>query len=112
MRYSLLVSAGPEERAGLTALHTAEALLRRGHDIHRVFFYRNGVHLASRSLTDSDSATGWQRLILDRDLPATVCVGAASRRGTADPAEGFTLGGLGDWAEALAGSEKVLSFGR
>ncbi|WP_111656633.1 sulfurtransferase complex subunit TusD [Isoalcanivorax indicus] len=128
MRYSLLVTAGPDSPAAATALHMAEALLQRGHPLFRVFFYRQGVLLASRlpvvSDGEQDLCAEWRALVAQHQLDAVVCIGAALRRGILDADEsrrhhrdadnlapGFTLGGLGLWAEAVAESDRVLSFG-
>lgn len=128
MRFSLLVTAGPHRPAAVTALHTVEAVLHSPHDLYRVFFYGEGVHLANR-LARRDADLGcvqrdWQRLVQARALPAVVCVGAALRRGVTDAAEsaraglggdnlapGFRLAGLGDWVDALMNSERVVHFG-
>ncbi|WP_101675696.1 sulfurtransferase complex subunit TusD [Alloalcanivorax mobilis] len=128
MRFSVLVTAGPQRPAALTGLRTVEAVLRSRHQLHCVFFYGEGVHLANRLARRDDDAVcvprDWQRLVETRALPAVVCVGAALRRGVTDAAEahraglhgdnlapGFRLAGLGDWVEALRGSERVVHFG-
>ena len=128
MRYSLLVTAGPDSPAAATALHMADALLQRGHDICRIFFYRQGVLLASSlpvmSADEPDLCAHWRTFVQQHRLDAVVCIGAALRRGILDTDEsrrhhrdaanlapGFTLGGLGLWAEAVATSDRVLSFG-
>lgn len=128
MRYSLLVTGGPDSSAARSALQTARAILGRGHSLYRVFFYRHGVALAS-ALTVSDADQRdlnhqWQTLIEEHRLDAVVCVGAALRRGVVDDAEaerhglragnlapGFTLSGLGQWADALVHSDRVMQFG-
>ena len=115
MRYSLLITAAPDEAAALTALHTARAVLDRGHALYRVFFYRDGVRLASVKSMD-ESAPSWQEFISQRGLDATVCSGASARRGLFeesryDLAPGFELAGLGQWVDALATSDRILCFG-
>ena len=115
MHYSLLITAAPDEPAALTALHTARAVLERGHELYRVFFYRNGVQLACLG-RDSSSADSWQQFVRDRALDATVCSGASARRGlfeqgSDDLAPGFDLAGLGQWVDALAASDRILCFG-
>lgn len=129
MQYSLLVTAGPDARAATTALRAAEAVLARGHRIFRIFFYRQGVLLASRlprvDDNEHDICAAWRAFIDKHQLDAVVCVSAALRRGVLDQGEAdrlgagagnlapeFTLSGLGQWAEATAISDRVLSFGR
>lgn len=128
MRYSLLVTGGPDSQAAHSALQTARAILARGHSLYRVFFYRQGVGLASR-LTVSDGDTAdinhqWQAFLGEHEVDAVVCVGAALRRGILDAsaahrhqrdadnlAATFTLSGLGQWADALIVSDRVMQFG-
>lgn len=121
MRYSLLVIAGPDSPAAASALNMAEALIARGHTLFRIFFYRQGVLLASRSRHAAadvaagvaDIGTRWQAFLRTHALEGEVCVGAAQRQGLEGDnlASGFTLAGLGVWAEAVANSDRVLSFG-
>ena len=128
MRYSLLVTAGPDSPAAATALKMAGALLQRGHTLFRIFFYRQGVLLASRfpvvSAGEIDLCAEWRAFIAEHDLDAVACIGAALRRGVTDAEEaqrhqrdgdnlapGIQLGGLGLWAEAVTESDRVLSFG-
>lgn len=115
MRYSLLITASPDEPAALTALHTTRAVLERGHELYRVFFYREGIRLACVD-PDNDGAGSWQALVREQGLDATVCSGASARRGlfeddTDNLAPGFELAGLGQWADALAASDRILCFG-
>ena len=128
MRFSILVTAGPQGPGALTALRTVEAVCRSQHDLHRVFFYGDGVHLANRLAArdgdDNRAQRAWQALVAGGEIPAAVCVGAALRRGVSDAAEahragldgdnlaeGFRLVGLGDWVEALMTSDRVVHFG-
>lgn len=115
MNYSLLVTAAPDEPAALTALKTAQAVLGRGHQLYRVFFYRDGIELACTDQA-GDGAVGWQRFVHEQGLDATVCSGASARRGlfekgTDNLAPGFELAGLGQWVDALAASDRILGFG-
>ncbi|MDX1804658.1 MAG: DsrE family protein, partial [Alcanivorax sp.] len=69
------------------------------------------------------AAQQWQALVHDHEVDACVCVGAAQRRGICDHklagqrqrhgnlAAGFTLAGLGQWADAQRQSERVIQFG-
>lgn len=110
MRYSLLINAGPETRASATALHCARAILSRGHSVFRLFFYRDGVtHATAADPVSRD----WQALILDHGIDAVVCVGAAQRRDieSKDVAQGFEVSGLGQLAEAMIESDRMMQFG-
>jgi len=123
MRFSLLVNAAADSAAALTALHTAQALLDTpDHQLHCLFVYRDAVHLANRHAWTGDgnqasTTQQWQYWLACHDVNAVVCVGAAQRRGIvatdADNtlADGFSLAGLGQWAEALINSDRVIQFG-
>ena len=119
MRFALLVNAAADSAAALTALHTAQALLGHSdHQLYRLFFYRDAVHLAHRHAWSADGAQAnaaqqWQQWLADNPLDAVVWVGAAQRRGVvADTlADGFSLAGLGQWADALIHSDRVIQFG-
>lgn len=128
MRFSVLVTAGPQGPGALTALRTVEAVCRSRHHLYRVFFYGEGVQLANRLAardgTDNRAQRAWQALVAGGGVPAAVCVGAALRRGVTDAAqarqagldgenlaEGFRLAGLGEWVDALMNSDRVVHFG-
>jgi len=119
MRFALLVNAAADSAAALTALDTAQALLAHPHfQLYRLFFYRDAVHLANRQAWSADgdranAAQQWQQWLEDNPVDAVVCVGAAQRRGVVPDtlADGFTLAGLGQWADALINSDRVIQFG-
>ena len=129
MRFSLLVMAAPDSPAALTALHTAQNLINHPeHSLYRLFFYGDGVLLANALAWRGDgkragAAQQWQAFVRDHEVDASVCVGAAQRRGVCDDklasprqchgnlAAGFTLAGLGQWADAQRQSERVIQFG-
>ena len=128
MQFGILISAAPDSAAALTALSTTNALLAHPeHQLYRLFFYRDGVLLADRYAAASDPAhpcARWQALIAEQQPLATVCIGAALRRGlfdqqqaerhqlpTGNLADGFQLSGLGDWVDTLNQSQRILQFG-
>lgn len=119
MRFALLVNAAADSTAALTALHTARALTAHpDHQLYRLFFYRDAVHLANRFAwrADGDQANAaqqWQQWLANNPVDAAVCVGAAQRRGVVPDtlADGFSLAGLGQWADALINSDRVIQFG-
>lgn len=110
MRYSLLVCAAPGQSAAQTALRTARAVIHAGHTLHRIFFFRDAVHLAA---PDSPGHGQWAQLILEHQVDALVCVTAAERRALtqATITPPWQVGGLGQWADALHHSDRVLEFG-
>lgn len=127
MRYSLLVTAGPDHQASLSALRTARALCSAGHVLHRVFLYREGVQLADGSRRcasgDPDVAADWGRLLDECAIDGVACIGTAQRYGILDEREGarlageaslrtpWRLAGLGEWVDAMIRSDRVLQFG-
>ncbi|MDY6890976.1 MAG: sulfurtransferase complex subunit TusD [Pseudomonadota bacterium] len=129
MKFTLVVHCAPYQGAAAdTALRFARALLAGGHELYRVFFYREGVHnasaLASPPRDEHSLPLAWQRLAQEYQLDLVVCVAAALRRGILDEneakrhekpaanlASGFELSGLGQLSEALIQSDRVLTFG-
>ena len=129
MIYSLLVTATPERsHASLTAARFAEAVLGRGHRIHRVFFLGegtlNGAASAVAAQDETDVRQLWQTLGKDHDLDLVLCISSALREGILDTAEaerhdkaaatahpGFTLSGLGQLVDAWTASDRVVTFG-
>lgn len=127
MNYTLLVTASPSTtRSGLTALRFARALLARGHRLPLVFFLDEGVHTgtdaASTPSDETDLLAGWAQLAGDK-TELVLCVSSALRRGLLDATaarredtvatvhSAFRLGGLGELVEALASSDRVVTFG-
>lgn len=129
MKFALLVTATPFSSEGAaTALRFAQAVLAGGHQIERVFFFRDGVHNASRyAIAPQDEANvpaQWQQFCRDHAIDAVVCVSAALKRGIVDAreaarhqlaagnmADGLQIGGLGVLTEALASADRVVTFG-
>ena len=129
LRYVLLISAAPQSgEAAKSALRFAEALLKMGHHIERLFFYGDGIMNAS-SLTvmpqdETNLPAAWNALIEENGLSSVVCVSSAIRRGIVDSAEArrhelpasscytsSAIGGLGQLIEALSNCDRTLSFG-
>lgn len=127
-RLALLVTAAPGTDAARHALRFADAALAAGHRLERVFFYRDGVGHANVLRTppqdEINELPGWQALAREHGTELIVCIAAALRRGVLDAdeaarqekpsqnlAEGFTLSGLGQLAEATLLADRVISFG-
>lgn len=129
MKFSIVVNEGPyTHQSSDTAYHFTRAALELGHEIHRVFFYHDGVHNGTRLTTppqdDRHIVNRWSQLACEHDLDLVVCVAAAQRRGIVDAAErirgdqdadniavGFRIGGLGQLIEAGIQSDRLISFG-
>lgn len=129
MIFSIVVHAPPysSEAAG-TALRFAQALLRKNHEIYRIFFFADGVHNASRltvvSQDENNLQDEWRQLIRANSLDATVCVSSAIKRGIIDAEQAdrhelegssmhseFEIAGLGQLIDAGLHSDRTISFG-
>jgi tRNA 2-thiouridine synthesizing protein D len=129
MKFTLVIHSAPYQSASAdTALRFARALLASGHELYRVFFYRDGVHnasaLASPPRDEHSLPLAWQQLAREHQLDLVVCIAAAVRRGVLDENEakryekpaanlapGFELSGLGQLSEALIQSDRIITFG-
>ena len=129
MKFGIVVSEGPyQHQAADSAYQFVTAAIAKGHEIHRVFFYHDGVHNATRLATPPQDerhiARRWSRLALQHDLDLVVCVAAAQRRGVLDAAQsarlgvdgdniadGFRIGGLGQLLETGLEADRVVVFG-
>lgn len=115
--------------APLSALRFARAALAAGHQIRRVFFYQEGVHLANGLVCPPQDEINltreWQQLAAEHQLELLVCVAAALKRGIVDQkeatrfglehhnlAEGFVLAGLGQLVDGMTQADRTLTFTR
>lgn len=118
----LLITSAPSSIHAWHALGLAQSLQAKG-EIFRVFFYQDGVQVANNlqwSPDDQRSLTQeWQKL----NIKLPVCVSAALARGITDAenaqrhhieshnlAEGFELVGLGELADAVSSSARLVQF--
>jgi tRNA 2-thiouridine synthesizing protein D len=129
MKFAILINEGPyTHQASDTAFHYAKAVLARGHEIFRVFFYHDGVNNATRLTTppqdDRNIVDRWSKLATGSELDMVVCVAAAQRRGIVDDGEmkrngkdatnlapGFRISGLGQLVEAGIQADRIVVFG-
>ncbi len=129
MKFSIVVNEGPyTHQASDSAYHFARAVLRRGHEIFRVFFYHDGVNNGTRLTTppqdDRHITNRWSELAREHNLDLVVCVAAAQRRGIVDAdeqkrnskdanniADGFRISGLGQLIEAGIQADRLVAFG-
>lgn len=129
MKYALAVYGAPgTSQAPQSALNFAKAVIARGHEIYRVFFYQDGVHVASTLTTppqdESNLSAQWQAFITEHNLDAVVCIAAALRRGIVDEteakryhlpaanlADNHELSGLGQLMDASQEADRLITFG-
>lgn len=129
MLISVLVLGAPfSSQSSYSAYRYTKAALESGHEIHRVFFYQDGIHSSSALATppqdEFDVYKAWQTLQSKYDLDCVTCIAAAARRGMINAeeakrhekaannlAKNFALSGLGQLVEATAKSERLITFG-
>ena len=86
MRFAIMVT-GPAygTQQASSALQFAHALLKEGHELSSVFFYREGVYnanlLTSPASDEYDLVRAWQQLNQQHGVTLNICVAAALRRG-------------------------------
>jgi tRNA 2-thiouridine synthesizing protein D len=129
MKFAILVNEGPyTHQASDTAYQFTKAVLAKGHEVFRVFFYHDGVNNATRLTTppqdDRNIVNRWSKLAEENNLDMVVCVAAAQRRGIVDEGEmkrngkdatnlapGFRISGLGQLIEAGIQADRLVVFG-
>ncbi len=129
MKFTIQINTGPyTHQASDTAYNFTRAALKAGHEIHRVFFYHDGVNNSSSYTVppqdDRNLQQLWSDLAEAHELDMVVCVAAAQRRGIMDESEskkhgkgnpniapGFQISGLGQLIEAGVQSDRLLVFG-
>ncbi len=118
MKFGILVNEGPyTHQASDSAYQFCKAALAKGHQIHRVFFYNDGVDNATRLTEppqdDRNVVSRWSKLAQEHSLDLVVCVAAALRRGIKDEilAPGFRISGLGQLIESGIQSDRMVVFG-
>jgi len=102
--------------------------LQAGHEIVRVFFYKDGIYHGFRYATPPDDEIqfnrDWSALAAEHQIDLVLCISAAQRRGLLcadearcqgklddDLAPGFRLAGLGQWLEAALLADRCIVFG-
>jgi len=129
MKFSIMINEGPyTHQASDSAYQFAKAVLEKGHEIFRIFFYHDGVNNATSLTTppqdDRNIVNRWSEFAQANNLDMVVCIAAAQRRGIVDPdemkrhgkeghnlAKGFRISGLGQLIEAGIDAERLVVFG-
>ena len=127
MRFSLLLLGSPySTQSTLTAYRFAEAVVKAGHQLYRVFFYHDAVycghtHTHIMANTTLDCPTQWKQLAKTHNIDLVICYGNAVKRGLSpeptgsssatimDPA--FELAGLTQLIDATMQSDRLITFG-
>ena len=91
MKFAIALFSPPHAPASRRALRFAEAVLASGHEIVRLFFYRDGVYNASCAMVapqdELDMAAQWRAFVAEHRLDSVVCIAAALRRGVLNAEE-------------------------
>ena len=128
MNFAIAVFGSPYgSDAHQHALAFTKAALNQGHNIHRVFFYHEGVYVAVGSRVapqdEVDVTAEWSKLADQHDFELAVCIANAQKRGVLNKAEaerndrpttslapGFELVGLGQLIEAATQVDRLIEF--
>jgi tRNA 2-thiouridine synthesizing protein D len=118
MKIGILINEGPfTHQASDSAYRFAVAALAKGHEIYRVFFYKDGVNNANKlsepQTDDRNLVSLWSELGRENDIDLVVCVAAALRRGIKDEIvkDRFRISGLGQLVEAGIQADRLVVFG-
>ena len=128
MKFAIALFSAPHAPSARRALRFAEAVLAEGHEIVRLFFYREGVYSASQAMVmpqdELDIAAQWRAFVAQHNLDAVVCIAAALRRGVLNAEEAqrygrqavsleapWELSGLGQLHEAAQQADRLICFG-
>jgi tRNA 2-thiouridine synthesizing protein D len=127
--YSLVVLSSPASgHSAATAARFAHATIRRGHNIHRVFFLDEGTSAGSGVAVfpqdEQDRLAPWLTLARDHGVELVLCISSALHRGLLDKEEAarhdkfavtvhpaFIISGLGQLVDAAVHSDRMLTFG-
>ncbi len=129
MKFSIVVHSAPYSSEGAgSALRFCQALLSEGHEIYRLFFFRDGVNNLNRLAVVGQDETSlqqaWDELISRHRIDAVACVTSALKRGVIDAQEAkrydkhagslselASISGLGQLVDAVQNSDRVINFG-
>ncbi|MDP6377296.1 MAG: sulfurtransferase complex subunit TusD [Pseudomonadales bacterium] len=128
MKFTLAVHGAPHNsQAALSAYRFARAVLRRGHQLQRVFFYHDGVQTASTLAVppqeETDVGALWVGLHEETGTELDICIAASLKRGMLDETErdryernaanvhpAFQIAGLGVLIEAAIECDRLVTF--
>jgi len=129
VKISLLVLASPyASQSADTAWHYAQAAVRAGHELYRVFFYHEAVYHGSGLTVPAQDEVNrvqrWAALAEDSGAELVLCIASGLKRGILDDTEAerhergahnihpaFVLAGLGQLVDASAHCDRLLTFG-
>lgn len=128
MKFTLQINSSPTTgHSGYYAYRFVCELITAGHQVIRIFFYREGIYHGYRYSTPPDDELNfsrlWSALSQEHGIDLVICVSAAQRRGLLHPdeaqrqgkldndlAEGFRISGLGQMIEASLLADRLIVF--
>ncbi|MDP1539493.1 MAG: sulfurtransferase complex subunit TusD [Moraxellaceae bacterium] len=127
MHFAIHITAAPQHDNALRAWRYTDACLSAGHSVVRVFFSGAAVAHGNRLNTPGRDETGltqrWQTLAKTHGVELIICVAAALRHGVLDAenasrweqpshnlADGFSISGLGQLADAMLQADRYVCF--
>lgn len=128
MKINILITGGLyDSQSAYAALRFSQAAIAAGHSIEQIFFYQQGVSIATQlsvPLADEFDGSGeWAAFVQLHSLPLVVCVSAAERRGvigaeqqaehakqTSNLHPAFSIAGLGALHQASLTSDRTVTF--
>ncbi|MGV8863486.1 MAG: sulfurtransferase complex subunit TusD [Pseudomonas sp.] len=128
MKFAIAIFSAAHEPSSRRALLFAQAVLAGGHEIVRLFFYQEGVHIASGNIVtpqdEQDLPRQWREFVTLNQLDGVVCIAAALRRGVLNEEEAqryqrpaanvsapWELSGLGQLHDAVQAADRLICFG-
>ena len=128
MKFAIALYSAAHAPSSRRALRFAEAALAGGHEIVRLFFYQDGVHIASSNIVtpqdEQDLTQQWATFVSQHQLDGVVCIAAALRRGVLNEDESaryqrpgvnvhapWELSGLGQLHDAIQSADRLICFG-
>jgi len=129
MIFSISVHGHPaSSQSANSAYKFARAALQMKHELHRVFFYHDAVHLADITrVNPQDEASllnEWVTLATEAEVELSLCIAAGLKRGVLNEEErlrydrlaanahpDFKVVGLGQLIEAAMVSDRMITFG-
>lgn len=117
MKLAIAVYGAPHSsQASASALRFAETAVSMGHEILRVFFYHDAVHVANERIVapqdEVDVAAAWAEFAARSATELAVCVAASLKRGIVEGnvRAPFRITGLGQLIDAATTADRFVTF--
>ena len=128
MKFAIAVFGAPQSsQSCLSALKFAQAVIKEGHVLYRVFFYHDAVSagnlLSAPPQDEIDLTKEWIAFSEQYNTELIVCIASALRRGMLNQEESdryektvanlspqFTVSGLGQLIDAGIEADRLVSF--